>query len=170
MRSTLVILMGVIFSTSAIFAQQQQMPPQPKPLSPDEVTDAQLEMVLSVSESVQGVQKEADAKMREVIAEEDMEYSRFQQIMMAQQNPQMAGQLNLTEEEKQTIQSIQPKLQEITMGIQQAYMSAIQEEGLTPQKFQQIAMSIQTHPEVAERFEAMKTDDSEAEMDSGSDG
>lgn len=168
MRSTLVILMGVIFSTSAIFAQQQQMPPQPEPLSPDEVTDAQLEMIVSISKSIEDVQQEADAEMREVIAEEDMEYSRFQQIMMAQQNPQMAGQLNLTEEEKQTIQAVQPKLQEITMGIQQAYMSAIQEEGLTPQKFQQIAQAIQTHPEVAERFEALRTEGS-AEMDSEDD-
>ncbi len=165
MRSTLVIMMGVILSTGTIFAQQQQMPPQPQPLSPDEVTDAQLEMVLNVSQSVQGMQQEADTKMREVIAEQDMEYSRFQQIMMAQQNPQMAGQLNLTEEEKTTIQEVQPELQKITQEIQQGYMTAIQDEGLTPQKFQQIAQAIQAHPEVAERFEAIKSE--QTEMDSG---
>jgi hypothetical protein len=171
LRHSLILFLGALFSTATVFAQQQQMPPQPEPLSPEEVTDDQLEMVLNVSEEVQGIQKEADTKMRKVIAEQDMEYSRFQQIMMAQQNPQMAGQLNLTDEEKQTIQEVQPELQEISMTVQQEYVAAIQNEGLTPQKFQQIAQAIQAHPEVAERFEAIKSEQAESMMESdGSDG
>ena len=164
-RYSFVLILGAILGTAAVFAQQQ-MPPQPEPLSPDEITDEQLEMIVNVSEAVQDLQKEADMEMREVIAGEEMEYSRFQQIMMAQQNPQMAGQLNVTEQEKQILQQVQPKLQEITMKVQQGYMTAIQDEGLSPQKFQQIARAIQAHPEVAERFEKLKN---ESDSESGSD-
>jgi hypothetical protein len=170
-RYTFVLILGAVLSTATVFAQQQQMPPQPEPLSPEEVTDEQLEMVVNVSEAVQGLQKEADMQMREVIAEEEMEYSRFQQIMMAQQNPQMAGQVNVTEDEKKTLQKVQPKLQEITMKVQQGYMTAIQDEGLSPQKFQQIAQAIQAHPEVAKRFEEIKSESAqESGSNDGSDG
>lgn len=169
-RYTFVLILGAVLSTATVFAQQQ-MPPQPEPLSPEEVTDKQLEMVVNVSEAVQGLQKEADMQMREVIAGQDMEYSRFQQIMMAQQNPQMAGQVNVTEDEKKTLQAVQPKLQEISMKVQQGYMTAIRDEGLSPQKFQQIAQAIQSHPEVAKRFEEIKNESAEeTESNDGNDG
>lgn len=168
-RYSFVLILGAVLSTATVFAQQQ-MPPQPEPLSPEEVTDEQLEMIVNVSEAVQGLQKEADMKMREVIAGQEMEYSRFQQIMMAQQNPQMAGQVNVTEEEKKTLQEVQPKLQEISMKVQQGYMTAIQDEGLSPQKFQQIAQAIQSHPEVAKRFEEIKSKSVGAEEDTQNDG
>lgn len=160
-RYTFVLLLGAIFSTATVFAQQQQMPPQPEPLSPEEVTDEQLKMVASVSQAAQGIQQEADQKMKGIVEDEGMEYTRFQQIMMAQQNPQMAGQLDLTEEEQQTLQKLQPELQKVNNQARDQYMSAIEEQGLTPQKFQQIALSIQTHDEVAQRFQEIQNDTTE---------
>lgn len=169
-RYSFVLILGALFSTATVFAQQQQMPPQPEPLSPEEVTDEQLEMVVNVSEAVQGLQKEADMQMREVIANQDMEYSRFQQIMMAQRNPQMAGNVNMTDEEKKTLQKVQPEIQKISMKVQQGYVTAIEDEGLSPQKFQQIAQAIQAHPEVAKRFEEIKGESAEETDSDGSEG
>ena len=169
-RYSLVFMVGAIFSTATVTAQQQQMPPQPKPLSPEEVTDEQLEMIVNISEAVQSLQKEADTQMREVIAKQEMEYSRFQQIMMAQQNPQMAQKVNMTDEEKKTIQKVQPELQKISMKVRQGYVTAIQDEGLSPQKFQQIAQAIQAHPEVAKRFEEIKNESAGTETEEGNEG
>ncbi|MDR9417817.1 DUF4168 domain-containing protein [Gracilimonas sp.] len=170
-KLSLIILVGTLFSTAAIAQQQQQqMPPQPEPLSPEEVTDEQLEMVSNVTKAGQGIQEEADTKMREVVADVDMEFQRFQQIMMAQQNPQMAGQLDLSEEEQQTLQQIQPQLMQISQETQQKYIAKIQEEGLTIQKFQQITQAIQAHPEVAERFEEINAEEDEGDGDDGDDG
>ncbi|HBQ60235.1 MAG TPA: hypothetical protein DD671_11600 [Balneolaceae bacterium] len=134
------------------------MPQQPEPLSPEEVTDEDLEMVASVSQAAQGIQQEADSKMRKVIEEEGMEYNRFQQIMMAMQNPQMAQQIDISSEEQQTIQSVQPELQQINNEARTQYMQAIEEEGLTPQKFQQLAVTIQSNQEVADRFEEISNE------------
>ncbi|MEX0844984.1 MAG: DUF4168 domain-containing protein [Balneolaceae bacterium] len=160
-RITFAILVGAIFSTAAVFAQQQQMPQQPEPLSPEEVTDEQLTLVSNITQSAQGIQEEADEKMKDVVEEVGMEYSRFQQIMMAQQNPQMAGQLDISDEEQQTLQQIQPDLMQVQQQAQQQYMAKIQEEGLSVQEFQQIAQAIQAHPEVAERFEEINGTDEE---------
>lgn len=159
MRSTFLVLFGVIFSTAAVFAQQQQMPPQPEPLSPEEVTDEHLEKISNVTKAGQGIQEEADTKMRNVVEEVGMEYQRFQQIMMAQQNPQLANQLELSSEEEQTLQEIQPELMQINQEAQQKYMSKIEEEGLSILEFQQIAQAIQAHPEVAERFEEINSEE-----------
>ncbi|MFD2532884.1 DUF4168 domain-containing protein [Gracilimonas halophila] len=157
MRYTFLVLLGVIFGTTAIYAQQQQMPPQPEPLSPEEVTDEHLEKISNVTQAGQGIQEEADNKMREVIEDVGMEFQRFQQIMMAQQNPQLANQLQLSSEEQETLQEIQPELMKINQEAQQQYMAKIEEEGLSIQEFQQIAQAIQAHPEVAERFEEINS-------------
>lgn len=165
-KLSLILLVGTFFSTAAL-AQQQQMPPQPEPLSPEEVTDEHLEKVSSVTKAGQGIQEEADSKMKEAVEEVGMEYERFQQIMMAQQNPQMAGELDLSEEEQQTLQEVQPQLMEINQEAQQKYIAMIQDEGLSIQEFQQIAQAIQAHPEVAERFEEINGEEDDGDGDDG---
>lgn len=162
-RYTFVLMVGAIFGTTAVFAQQQQMPPQPEPLSPEEVTDEQLVMISNVTQAGQGIQEEADKKMKEVIEEVGMEYTRFQEIVMAQQNPQMAGQIEITDEEQETLQQVQPDLMQINQQAQQQYIAKIEEEGLSIQEFQQIAQAIQAHPEVAERFEEINNSNSDNE-------
>ncbi|WP_395071776.1 DUF4168 domain-containing protein [Gracilimonas sp.] len=161
MRYTFIVFLGLIFSTATVFAQQQQMPPQPEPLSPEEVTDEHLEKVSNVAKAGESIQKEAQEKMESIVDEVGMEFSRFQEIMMAQQNPQIAGQMELTSEEQKYLQEIQPKLMEVTQEINQKYMVKIEEEGLTVQRFQQITQAIQAHQVVAERFEKINNPDSE---------
>ena len=155
------LIFGALFVTATAFAQQQMTPPQPEPLSPDEVTDEQLVMLSEITKAGQGIQEEAQQKMQAAIEETSMEYARFDEIMMSQQNPQMAGQLNLTEEEQQTIQEVQPQLMQINQAAQQQYMQAIQEAGMDLQTFQQVAQAVQAHPEVAERFEAINSEGEE---------
>lgn len=155
------LIFGALFVTATAFAQQQMTPPQPEPLSPDEVTDEQLVMLSEITKAGQGIQEEAQQKMQAAIEETSMEYTRFEEIMMSQQNPQMAGQLNLTEEEQQTIQEVQPQLMQINQAAQQQYMQAIQEAGMDLQTFQQVAQAVQAHPEVAERFEAINSEGEE---------
>lgn len=154
-RLTTTLIFGALFVSATAFAQQQMAPPQPEPLSPEEVTDEQLIMLSNISKAVQGIQEEAQQKMQVAIEETSMEYSRFEEIMMSQQNPQLAGQLELTEEEQQTIQEIQPQLMQINQQVQQQYMQAIQQAGMDLQTFQQVAQAVQAHPEVQQRFEAI---------------
>ncbi len=155
------LIFGALFVTATAFAQQQMTPPQPEPLSPDEVTEEQLVMLSEITKAGQGIQEEAQQKMQAAIEETSMEYARFEEIMMSQQNPQMAGQLNLTDEEQQTIQEVQPQLMQINQAAQQQYMQAIQEAGMDLQTFQQVAQAVQAHPEVAERFEAINSEGEE---------
>lgn len=158
MRYSFLLILGAIFSTATAFAQ---VPQQPEPLNPDEITDEDLQMVSNISDSAEGIQQEADEKVKGIVEDEGMEFPRFQEIVMSQQNPQMAGEIEITEDEEETLQKLQPELTQVNQEAQQQYMDTIEAEGLTVQKFQQIAQAIQTHPEVAERFEAIRANGSE---------
>ncbi|MDZ7808079.1 MAG: DUF4168 domain-containing protein [Gracilimonas sp.] len=161
LKYSITLIFGALFVSATAFAQQQMAPPQPEPLSPDEVTDEQLVMLSDITKAGQGIQEEAQQKMQAAIEETSMEYSRFEEIMMSQQNPQMAGQLDLSEEEQQTIQQVQPQLMQINQEAQQQYMQAIQEAGMDLQTFQQVAQAVQAHPEVKQRFDAINSEDGE---------
>lgn len=153
MRYSFIIILGAIFSTVTAFAQVSQ---QPEPLNPDEITDDDLQMVSNISDSAQGIQQEADEKVKGLVESEGMEFPRFQEIVMSQQNPQMAGEVEISEDEQASLEKLQPELTQVTQEAQQKYVETIEAEGLTVQKFQQIAQAIQTHPEIAERFEEIR--------------
>jgi hypothetical protein len=165
-KYTFIILLGALMTTATAIAQQQQMPPQPEPLSPEEVTDEDLQTLSDITKIGQGIQEEAEAKMKVVVEEGGIEFQRFQQIMMAQQNPQLASQIELTEGEQSTLQELQPDLMEINQEAQQQYIAAIEEEGMGLERFQQVAQAIQAHPEVAERFQEINSEE-DSEGDDG---
>lgn len=162
LRTSLLLITGLLISNSFAVAQQQA-PPQPEPLSPEEVTDEHLQMLVGVSMAAEEIQQKADQEMRATLKEEGMDFSRFQQIMMAQQNPQSADSMELSEEEELTLQKVQPKLMQITQDARQQYMTAIKDQGMSIQEFQQVAQAVQAHPEVAKRYEAKLAESKEDE-------
>lgn len=149
------MVMMLAFTASAVVAVAQVSSP-PQPLSPEEITDEDLQMVVNISDSATGIQEEASAKIKEVVEREGMDFERFQEIVMSQQNPQLAAQLKLTAEEEEVLKNVESDLMIISQEAEQKYMETIENEGLSLKKFQQIAMSIQTYPEVAQRFEEIK--------------
>src|SRR5690554_5234931 len=153
-RPIMLILLGALLSTVTAFAQVGTQ--QAQPLNPDEITDDDLQMIVNISDSATGIQEEANIQIKEIVENEGMEFERFQEIVMSQQNPQLAAQLELTDDEQETLEKIQPDLMIVNQEAQVQYQETIENEGLTLEKFQQIAMAIQTHPEVAERFEALR--------------
>lgn len=153
-RPFMLIMLGALLSTVTALAQVNT---QTESLNPDDITDEDLQMVVNISDSATNIQEEANTKMKEIVEDEGMTFDRFQEIVMSQQNPQMAGQIQLTDEEQQILEKIQPDLLVVNQEAQEQYKDVITNEGLTLEKFQQLAMAIQTNPEVAQRFEEIRT-------------
>lgn len=154
------IFTGMIFvlvSAGLLAAQQQpQMPDVP---SPNDISDEELVMFVDASDAIQPIQENAQNEMQEVIEDEGMQWERFQQIMMSMQNPQMSGQMDISDEEEQTIQNVQPKLQEIQMEATNEISSEIANQGIEVERYRAIFMSLQQHPELMERLEALIDDE-----------
>jgi len=148
-------LIMVMVCTGMVVAQQQQQQQPPEVLSPDDISDEELLTFVQASDAIQPIQQEAQSDMQEVVEDEGIEWQRFQQIMMAMQNPQMADQMDLTQEEEESIQAVQPKLEEIEIVAYDEIRSEITEQGIDVQRYQAIFMSLQQHPELMERLEAL---------------
>ena len=160
-KKTVPFVLGILLMAGSAFAQGQQM----QNAQADTVSDKELKKFADAAQELQQIQQNVQSQVQEMVKEEDMEFQRFQQIMMSKQNPQMAKQVKVTDEEEATIKEMQPELQKIQQEAQKKQMSVIQDNGLTPQRFQQIAQAVQSDPAMMKRFQQMSADTS-----SGSDG
>lgn len=134
----------------ALAQGQQQMPDVP---SSDDISEEELDQVIDTIGDLEPIQVETQEKMQELVEAEDMSFDRFQQVIMAMQNPQMADQVDITDEEQSTIQTIQPDLMEIQSEAQQKMIAAIEDNGLTAQRYQQIMMGVQQDTDLRSRIE-----------------
>ena len=144
------LLLGFLLMAGSAIAQGQQMPQNST--QADSITDEELKKFASVSAESQKIQQEMRKKVDSMLTEEDMEMQRFQQIMMSKQNPKMADSVQVTDEEKKKMKKIQPKLMKANRQAQQKMVGVIKDNGLQPQRFQQIMQAVRSNPEVMKRF------------------
>jgi len=164
-KSISIALIAILFGAGSLFGQvqqqqqqQQQMPDLP---ASSDVSDEEIEMVASAINELGPIQVEAQEKMQEAVEGEDITFERFQQMMMAMQNPQMADQVNITDEEMATLQTLQPTLMEIQSEADQKMVEKIESSGLTVERYQNIVMAAQQDEELRARVEALLEDEEE---------
>ena len=141
----------IFLSAQMAFAQQMQ---QPKPASPDEVSDEELSMFAQTLNKLEPLQQELQNDIEELVKSENMEMQRFQEIMVAMQNPQMSDQAEITDEEQEKIGKMQPKLVELQMGAQEKMVNVIEDNGLQLQRYQELMLGVQQHQELATRLQS----------------
>ena len=156
-KKIILTLICTFLAAGTLFAQAQQpqMPPQQRPDLPtsSDVSDEELTKLGNAAEALEPIQVETQEKVKTAVEEEDLSFERFQQMMMAMQNPQMAQQIEITEEERSKIQTLQPALMQIQTEARQKMSTTIQQNGLTMQRYQQIIMGAQQDPELMARVE-----------------
>lgn len=150
---TLLSGLFILLLSGSAFAQQMQMPPaQPEPL--DSVTTEQFNTFVDINKQFQAVQQNTQQQIADILEEQPMTMQRFQEIVTAMQNPQNAGQLNMTNEEQQTLTAIQPQLMQVSQAAQQEQVKIIEDNGLTTQMFQRIGMTISQDQNLMQRFQS----------------
>jgi len=162
-KSISIALIAILFGAGSLFGQVQQQQQQQMPDLPasSDVSDEEIEMVASAINELGPIQVEAQEKMQEAVEGEDITFERFQQMMMAMQNPQMADQVNITDEEMATLQTLQPTLMEIQSEADQKMVEKIESSGLTVERYQNIVMAAQQDEELRARVEALLEDEEE---------
>jgi hypothetical protein len=138
-----------IFGSAATFAQTPQLPQQQQQQEV-EVSDAELEKFATAFQQVRVITMEAQQEMAGVVTNEGMEIQRFNEIHEATLNPE--AEVTATEEEKKKHQKIISNLETIQAGVQVKLEKAVQEQGITPARYEQIAMVLQNDPELQERI------------------
>lgn len=148
--SIAVFFAGTALAQGQMAPGQQQMPDVP---TSDEVSDEELDRFVSAILAVEPIQIELQGEMEKVIVDEDLELERFQELMMAMQNPQMAEQVGMTEEEQEKIQNIQPKLVELQMEAETEIIAKIEEQGFDVERYNILSMGAQQDQELMARLQ-----------------
>jgi hypothetical protein len=162
-KAASIALLALLFTAGTAFGQvQQQQPPQQQQM-PDlptsaEVSDEEVQKVADTINEFAPIQEKANEKITEAVEEENLTIERFQQMMMAMQNPQMADQVDISDEEMEKLQTLQPKLMEIQSETDEAMMEKIEENGLSLERYQSIVMGAQQDEELRERVLALLDD------------
>ena len=143
------LLTLTLFGSLTIFAQSPQLPQQPTQQQV-EVSDAELEKFATAFQHVRVITMEAQQEMAGVVANEGMEIQRFTEIHEATLNPEV--EVTATEEEKKQHQKIVSGLETIQAGVQGKMEKAVQDQGITPARYEQIASGLQNDPALQERL------------------
>lgn len=162
LKSLVIATVAVLLSTTGLFAQMQQQAPQMPdlPIS-SEVSDDEITKMVGTINDLEPIQINAQEQILEALESEDISVERFQQMMMAMQNPQMADEVNITEEEMSKLQTIQPTLIEIQGEADRNMIEKIEENGFTIERYRSIIMGAQQDPELMARIDALLEDDGE---------
>jgi len=129
----------------------------------DDVSEAELDNFISTISDIEPIQVQLQSDIQQVVQENDISIERFQQLMMAMQNPQAAQQVEITDEERQQIQSIQPELSDLQMKAQEQMVERIESNGMNIQRYQAIMMGAQQDQELMTRLQTALQDSTDTE-------
>lgn len=145
------LMFFMMLGGTAVFAQTQQVPQQQQEQT--KVTDAELTKFVKALQGIQVVTQQAQQQMMQVVKEEGMEIPRFNEIHEATINPEV--EVEATTEEIATHKEIIGQLETMQASIQQQMEKLIKDQGLSLEKYEQIAMRLQSDTELQQRIQQM---------------
>ncbi len=165
-KQSAAFVLGFMLMAGSAFAQGQMQQQQMQQSQPDSISDEDLQKFAAVT---QEVNEKIDEEISSLLSDKEMSPERFEEIMMAQNNPQQAqggdsagAAGDVTDEEQETMDEIQPKLMELQ---QKEVMNAMEDNGLEPQRFQAIVQALQSDPEVVQRYQEIVKEEEGEDME-----
>ncbi len=157
-------LLGVLMTLAAQAQTPGQQPvPQQQPQATPAASDfspEELRQFAQAAGRVMEIQAQSEQKMVAAIEQEDLEVDQFNQILTMQQ--QRATQEDVetpaeepTAEEMAAFNKAAQQIMQIRQETDTEMVTAIEDEGLAPEKFQEIMMAYQQNPEVKQQIDAM---------------
>lgn len=144
-----VLVIGAILMAGTAVAQNQQ---QVKPA--EEISEAEMEMLVSFALKSQDIQRNFSMDLQQAIKEqENMSLQRYQLIRISMQNPKMADSLNVTDEEKEAMKELQPKVAELSAEANKKVQALLKESKLTQTRLQEIQLALRSDKELQQRFQ-----------------
>lgn len=137
----------VVFIWAASIAQA------PDTLSPDEISDEDLQNFLAINTRMLQLQEDAMMEVEEYIQQQGMTPQRYAEIAASENNVQ--GESDATDEELATAKEISEYVQQVNMRLEQQAQEVIEKEGLTMTQYQAIGAAIEGSPELQTRLNDM---------------
>lgn len=147
---SLLMIMSALFISSSVNAQQ--LPPQQEAPQSPEYSDNELIDFINAAQAVTPLQQESQMKMIQEVEDNDLTVEKFNTILDAQST---GAEVEATEEELTAFASAIEGIQEIQLEYEGVITEAITEEGISPQKYQEIMNYYQQDPELQMRINVL---------------
>lgn len=147
------LLTVTMIGGSTVFAQTPQLPQQPQQQQQQkvEVTDAELNKFAEAFQGIRVIGQQSQQEMLQVVQKEGMDVQRFNEIHQATLNPEM--EVEATTKEKEQHKNIISELEVMQTSMQQQMEKVITDSGLSLERYEQIAMGLQSDRELQERLQ-----------------
>ena len=128
---------------------EQQQAPQ------IEVSDDELESFVEVSTVAQQIQMEAQSDMVAVVEEEELTVETYNVIAESRYMDQPDDQLDVTQEELDKFEAASERIGEMERELDQAVAQAVEQEGMSMDRFMEINVALQQDPALQQRIQQM---------------
>lgn len=148
--------------------QDQQQPQQPQQqqqgqdapnlqekqqsVDPSSITDEELKKFADAMQKAQKIQSDARSDMQEIVEDEGLTFKRFQQIMMSKQSPKMQDKVDVSDEEQEKMDNIQPQMEEAQKSARQDITESIESTGISMERFKEIGQAMRQNKELLKRY------------------
>ncbi len=141
-------------------AQQQQQPmdgqmqgQMQQPTIDTEVSDDELDLFLDASARAQEVQMGYQQQMIAIVEEEGIEVETYVQIAEGLQMGQAEEDLNVSEDDMEKFNRASASIEEVGQEMDNQLETAIEDEGMSIERFQEINMALQQDPGLQQRLQ-----------------
>lgn len=142
------VLLFFAFGSNLIFAQ---VTPAPEPqMQQTEVTDEELSEFAQAFQMMRMLNQEIQQELSGVVEDEGMEIQRFNEIHQATVDP--ATPVDATDEEQKQYKTITSEIEKRQVEFQQQMEEIVTEQDITFERYQEIAIQLQNHPELQQRL------------------
>lgn len=146
-------LFFAVVGSATVFAQTpQQMPPQQQQ-EKIEVNDDELSKFADAYQGITVVNQEAQQKMVKVVEDGGFDVQRFNEIHQASLDPNQEVEVSSEEEAKH--KEVVEEIEGMQGEFQQEMEEIIKKEGLTVERYEQLAMALQTDRELQQRLQQL---------------
>jgi len=120
-----------------------------------DVSEAELENFVSALQDVQELRQDMAEETQQAVGDSPLEQQRFEEIYGARQS---GGQqdADTTDAETRQFEQLMSEIQQIQQQSNEEMVQAVEDEGLSVQRFNQIAQAIQQNPELQQEFREMQ--------------
>lgn len=146
---------ALMLSAEVATAQMPAQAPQMQVADATSYNDEELKQFAEATKEVQKVQMEMQQKMVTAIQEEGLDPMQFQKMAQAQQSGAETADTEYTEEEQQAYANAMKAVMTMQQEVQAEMQTKLEDQGMTMQEYQMMAMAIQQSPEVTEKVKTL---------------
>lgn len=152
------LIVGMVATAGTAEAQQKNLPkqqttPQTAPKQAA-ISDADIKLFVDASTRLMELQQQSEQAMLGILQEEKLSVEKFNDLAQAHQQQKLA-EAEATAEEKAAFNKAIQRMMEMQPDIEKNLQTAIQKDGMTVERYEQIMLAYQQDPAVQAKIQKL---------------